>query len=187
MPVLLSENKRKESVGGATWPCGARWGMRWDERPRDPGVGSEGWVEWGGWSYIWEHKFTILVVKKRDLHEDVIQCNFFPDHSFDNGGRILAFQQGIECNERNCQYGGECGADSSGRLSCQCRIYCTRQYDPVCGTDGKTYNNPCLMRVARCQFQRDITRLHFGQCGKSCKINATFRFSSLSNSYPVAI
>ena len=22
------------------------------------------------------------------------------------------------------------------------------------------------MRAARCQFQRDITRLHFGQCGK---------------------
>lgn len=90
----------------------------------------------------------------------------FSDDSFDNG-KLLAFQQGIEpCNESNCRYGGVCEEDSNGRSQCLCRIYCARQYDPVCGTDGKTYNNPCLMRAASCQYQRDITRLRYGKCGK---------------------
>ena len=116
---------------------------------------------WGGW--IDKHHFQ----GEKGFNEALFCNSILSDHSFDNGGRTLAFQQGIECNERNCQYGGECAADSSGRSRCQCKIYCTRQYDPVCGTDGNTYNNPCLMRAARCQFQRDITRDHFGQCGKS--------------------
>ena len=103
---------------------------------------------------------VLLIPKKNTIFH-------FSDNSFNNGGKFLAFQQGIEsCNERNCQYGGVCTVDSSGQSLCQCNIYCTRQYDPVCGTDGNTYNNPCLMRVARCQFQSDITRLRYGQCGK---------------------
>ena len=88
------------------------------------------------------------------------------DHSAD-GSTKLAFQQGnVQCNSSNCQFGGQCTVDSSGLSRCECRIYCTRQYDPVCGSDGVTYKNPCAMRVARCEFQSDITRDHFGQCGK---------------------
>ena len=78
-----------------------------------------------------------------------------------------AFQQGsVPCNERNCQYGGQCTLDPNGLSRCECRIYCSREKDPICGTDGVTYKNPCQMRAARCQKQMDITRLHFGQCGR---------------------
>ncbi|KAK2551187.1 Agrin, partial [Acropora cervicornis] len=87
-------------------------------------------------------------------------------HSLDSRPK-LAFQQGrVPCDESNCQYGGQCSLDSTGLFRCQCRIYCARQTDPVCGTDGVTYKNPCQLRIESCQKQRNITRLHYGYCGR---------------------
>lgn len=39
-------------------------------------------------------------------------------------------------------------------------MFCTQQYDPVCGTDGKTYSNNCFAGLAKAQVK------YKGECGK---------------------
>merc|ERR1711976_22401 len=46
---------------------------------------------------------------------------------------------------------------------CQSKA-CTREFRPVCGTDGKTYGNECMLRNAGCESNMQITKAHEGPC-----------------------
>ncbi|XP_045857045.1 sperm-associated acrosin inhibitor-like [Meles meles] len=39
--------------------------------------------------------------------------------------------------------------------------YCTREWDPLCASNGRTYGNPCIFCRGR---GTDIYFLHFGSC-----------------------
>merc|ERR1719394_2224487 len=44
---------------------------------------------------------------------------------------------------------------------------CTRDYRPVCGSDGNTYSNSCMLKYSNCNVTRTETveEIHAGPCG----------------------
>ena len=67
-------------------------------------------------------------------------------------------------------YKGKCEIESEEvenavdeRLEEDCPSFCNRMYDPVCGTDYKTYPNPCTLKIESCSNKK-VEQLYHGEC-----------------------
>jgi len=47
-----------------------------------------------------------------------------------------------------------------------CQENCEPVIKPVCGSNGKTFNNLCELKKYGCELNEDITAIYFGVCGK---------------------
>ncbi|XP_028811375.1 tomoregulin-2 isoform X4 [Denticeps clupeoides] len=63
-----------------------------------------------------------------------------------------------------CQFGAECDEDAED-VWCVCNIDCAHiSFNPVCASDGRSYDNPCQVKEESCQKQERIEVKYLGHC-----------------------
>ncbi|GFS87145.1 hypothetical protein NPIL_582581 [Nephila pilipes] len=70
----------------------------------------------------------------------------------------------IDCEERTCKYGGVCEYNMEGIPHCVCNFQCPATLDPVCGSDGKLYDNECRLKEESCNLQKNVMPVHIEMC-----------------------
>ncbi|KAF7658295.1 hypothetical protein LDENG_00014850 [Lucifuga dentata] len=85
--------------------------------------------------------------------------------SGDNGGEGSAEAGQKETSTCDiCQFGAECDVDAED-VWCVCNIDCSHiSFNPVCASDGRSYDNPCQVKEASCQKQERIEVKYLGHC-----------------------
>ncbi|XP_072305715.1 agrin isoform X2 [Eucyclogobius newberryi] len=70
------------------------------------------------------------------------------------------------CDEAcaNCSFGAICDVQSG---QCVCPSECVDSHQPVCGSDGTTYNSECELHVRACKEQMELRVVSQGEC-KTC-------------------
>ena len=69
------------------------------------------------------------------------------------------------CKTHSCCCGAVCRVNETNYASCSCDFTCSQQSNPVCGSDGKTFNSPCDLRLAACREQNmKLTQVSNGPC-----------------------
>ncbi|CAB3989201.1 Kazal-type serine ase inhibitor 2 [Paramuricea clavata] len=98
--------------------------------------------------------------------------------------KVCTFDYKPVCGSDSVTYPNKCGLEiatckSGGEISLayegecrkseqKCDKPCIRIYLPVCGSDGHTYPNSCVMKVEACRKNEDISVEHKGECKKNC-------------------
>ena len=63
--------------------------------------------------------------------------------------------------DSDCEHYGLCV-----NRQCLCDRPCPMIVLPICGSDGRTYQNECLMKVASCKEKKTIFVFGQGACGE---------------------
>ncbi|KAF4521048.1 hypothetical protein B566_EDAN008120 [Ephemera danica] len=58
----------------------------------------------------------------------------------------------------------ECQLDSDRNPVCRCGETCPLDFEPVCGSDGKTYSNECSLRQQACRSHQALRIIYRGKC-----------------------
>uniref|UniRef100_A0A3B3WGB8 Follistatin-like 5 n=1 Tax=Poecilia mexicana TaxID=48701 RepID=A0A3B3WGB8_9TELE len=79
------------------------------------------------------------------------------------------------CEHKYCGLGRHCVINhETDQGECRCLDHCKPHYKPVCGSDGKLYQNHCELHRASCLRGHRITIMHSEECfykDDDCRLN----------------
>ncbi|XP_076451600.1 agrin-like isoform X2 [Babylonia areolata] len=78
--------------------------------------------------------------------------------------RVKYYGKCDPCQSFRCDPPKVCLVDSNRSPKCQCNYICDKDLRPVCGTDGKTYSNQCVLDMEACRQHKNIRLWYSGEC-----------------------
>ncbi|NXE20047.1 FSTL4 protein, partial [Ardeotis kori] len=99
--------------------------------------------------------------------------------------KVLYGQDGLHasCEKKYCGRGSKCVVNrDTHQPECRCVEDCKSSYMPVCGSDGKFYENHCQLHRASCLQRRKIYIIHSKDCffkGDTCTMADYSRLKSI--------
>ncbi|XP_062443370.1 follistatin-related protein 4 isoform X1 [Rhea pennata] len=124
--------------------------------------------------------------RSRRLYSDVGRLHQEESRRFEAARRkVLYGQDGLHasCEKRYCGRGSRCVVNKeTGQPECRCVEDCKASYMPVCGSDGKFYENHCQLHRASCLQRKKIYIIHSKDCffkGDTCTMADYSRLKSI--------
>jgi coxsackievirus/adenovirus receptor len=71
----------------------------------------------------------------------------------------------------NCAQPEVCQLDEQRNPVCRCGDTCSLEFTPVCGSDGKTYQNDCSLRQEACRSRKSLRIIYRGKCSSGATEN----------------
>ncbi|XP_064243581.1 follistatin-related protein 4 isoform X2 [Passer domesticus] len=126
------------------------------------------------------------VDQSRSLYSDAGRLHQEDSRGFEVTRRKgLQGQEGLRaaCERRFCGRGSRCVLNrDTQQPECRCVEDCKSSYMPVCGSDGRFYENHCQLHRASCLQRKKIYIIHSKDCffkGDSCTVADYSRLKSI--------